>query len=138
MAQKAREIEEIDVLAKKAKELKEKRLEQFRELRLFERCKLIALELGLTYPKSHGAWHIFKDSEMEIGYDDFAPNLYVLWRDRKVLHVHLGDLTLFKPGAWLDRVIELSNPLLEKAEYEEINKRKRFYLEEIEKWTEVG
>jgi len=137
MTQVIKRQEELDLLAKKARELKEKRIEQYKRLNLFQRCKLICLKLGVCYPKKHGAWWVFKDSVLEIGYDDFAPNIYVLYKDKKVLEVHLGQLTLFRVGKWLDRVLEISNPLLKQEEQEEYLQRQRELLEEIDRWGEI-
>ena len=74
---------------------------------------------------------------MRFGYDDFAPNIYVLYKDKKVLEVHLGQLTLFRVGKWLDRVLEISNPLLKQEEQEEYLQRQRELLEEIDRWGEI-
>jgi len=129
----------VKILKATEERLREERRKQYEELRLFNRCSLIARKLGKPHPKKHGAWWIYEDHEIIISYDDYAPNLEVIDRRRqlKVLDVHLGDLKLFRPGKWLRRVLSISNKLLGELEKEERARRIRELEEEIKKWEAI-
>jgi len=119
------------------KKLEEERKRQYYELKLFDRCSLIAWELGAIMPKKHGNYHVFKDDSLEIIYDDYAPNLEVFYKDQKVLFVHLGSLELFRPGKWLQKILELAKPLEEQKELDRYLREKGELLREMQKWEEV-
>jgi len=137
MSKNASIMEDAEKLRREVEELKAKRIEEYKRLNLYSRCRLIARRMGTPHLKSHGAWWIFQDSEMEIGWDDWAPNLYVKWRDKVVLKVHLRNLDLFRPGKWLERVMELSERLIEEERLEEELRKLGELRRELEKWREV-
>ena len=121
----------MPILAKKDK------IEEYKNFRLFDRCRIIALKIGKQFPKSHGAWWIYKDDEITIAYDDYAPNIYVDYRGTRVLTVHLGDLECFKPGKWLHKVEKLSEPLFMEEREKELEDRRGELFNELYKWQEV-
>ena len=127
----------IESLEKEKNHLKMKRIKEYQSLRLFDRCRIIALKLGKAYAKSHGAWWIYKDDEITIAYDDYAPNIYVDYCGTRVLTVHLRDLECFKPGKWLCKVIKLSERLLIEEKEKELEDRRGELFNELYKWQEV-
>jgi len=128
----------LDLLEEKLSRIKAERMEQYENLRLYSRCKTIAVNLGKKIPKKHGNWHLYRDEELEIWYDDYAPNLEVNYKGQRVLYVHLGDLVTFRPGKWLKKVIAKSEPLLKNEEEEAIRAKISQLEEELRKWEVIN
>ena len=128
----------LDLLEEKLSRIKAERMEQYESLRLYSRCKAIAVNLGKTIPKKHGDWHLYRDEELEIWYDDYGPNIDVYYKGQRVLCFHLGDLVAFRPGEWLKKVIDLSEPLLKDEEEEAVRAKISQLEEELKKWEPVG
>lgn len=102
--------------------------------------------LGDVHPKKHGAWHRFnhttkKGDTIYISWDDYAPNMHVLWKGRseenaaKVFNVHNGNLDSYIPGPWEHVLLGLYRdrvaPLIAEEKVEGVTSAER---EAMEKW----
>ena len=134
----------IRELEARLKEIIRERLKEAKELRLDEKARLVAMELGTQFPKSHGSWWVFppvetfpprvSDYEFLIAYDDYGGNLEVLYRGKKVLDVHLGDIVLYVPGPWIRELVNHYEAAKLKRAKRELELRLRALEEEAAKW----
>jgi len=95
------------------------------------------MQQGRRLPKTHGNWWIYEGSGMRVELDDFSPNLHVYWQSQLVLDVHLGDLLIFKPGPWMQPLLDLTDSLLQEELKKMKEEEKRQVEAELERWTDV-
>jgi hypothetical protein len=115
-----------------ARELVEKRKDQGREL--FNPAKFLALKKGKRYPKKHGAVMVYTDSVLEVRYDTYAPNLSVSVNGQRVLVFHLGSITRFIHGPWVEHLTTLAEPILEAEKQRKIEEAKKREAEYLAQW----
>jgi hypothetical protein len=109
--------------------------------RIYVKASEIAHRLGRASPKKHGCLWFYEDGELFIGWDDFAPNLWIRWNGLQVFDVHLGDVTCYRPDVegWIQRVEELySSRVLPLLEAEREREELRRIHELAEKWGIVA
>lgn len=136
--------ETIEELERRLAELKKQRIREAKELGIAEKARLVAVELGAEFPKSHGSWWVFppiqefpprvSDHEFLIAYDDYGNNLEVFYGGRKVLDVHLGDITLYVPGPWIRELINHYEAAKIKRARRELGFKIRALEEEAARW----
>ena len=121
----------LDAAAIKA--LIAQRIEDARNRLIYSKASDIARYLGKQVPKRHGSNWVFCNGYLSIWFDDYGPNLSVLWRKQTVFSVHLGDITAYRPdvddGEWIKRIDCLYRtgvvPVLEKQRRAEEERRAR-------------
>lgn len=107
----------------------EERISQLREeaRSLLSSLSIVALKLGIKYPKKHGSNFVYDREGIIIIVDTYASNLSVSYKGDRVLTLHLGTITGFVKGPWVETVQELAVPLMaaKKAEKEAKIRRER-------------
>jgi hypothetical protein len=130
------EIGKVDIekLREEIERIKRQRIEEAKKLRLAEKCTTIARVLGKSAYKGHGYLHTYQDAGITIVYDDYGENVDVYVNGRKVLDVHRGEVELYVPGLWVQRVEELYRSAAEVEERRRIEEELARILEEANKW----
>ena len=93
---------------------------------IYSKASLVACELGVREPKSHGSWHYYpvnphrgtygfdaKTVRLEIAYDDYGGNMTIHWGEVQVFGATLGQITRYRPDIkqWKEKLEELSQQL---------------------------
>lgn len=71
----------------------------------------------LISPKKHGAWHYYETDKIVVARDTWAANSSVSVKSLgRVYSCHLGYVENFNPGAWVDYLLALAVPFIEREE----------------------
>lgn len=144
-------VVDLEVLKKLVAEEKAKRIREAAEKRLSSKAMLVAEELGEKIYKTHGNWHVYpreaivknnwyttwdtSRADLVIIYDDYGANIDVWYKGRKVLDVHMGDITLYIPGEWEKQLEQLYEKARKKREEREREEELRKLIEEAKRWN---
>ena len=106
---------------------------------LFYPAKMIALTLGTKHPKKHGSIMIYRygigTEAFTINYDTYAPNLSIYdEQSNSVLNFHLGKITRFISGPWVEILKTIAKPVLRKIEREKVVKKREEEQKRLEAW----
>ena len=106
---------------------------------LFYPAKMAALHLGRRHPKKHGAVMIFsagiEQEYFKVHYDTYAPNLSVYDRDgNTVLCFHLGRITKYIPGPWVDCLKVFADNAIEYEEKQKEEAKRERERKRLEDW----
>lgn len=75
-------------------------IKQADEKKIFLKAQLVALEMGTSQNMRHGTHYRFSDPPFSLWYDAYGSNLNILWEEKTVFSVQLGDkMWSYKPSA---------------------------------------
>jgi len=137
MADKVPSWEEIKALSERLSKLKAERERQYEKMKLFGKCVAIAEELGEGYRGKYGTFWKYRGADLTIEFDDYGRNLWVTWNGQSVLKVHLGDLELFRPGSWIQKIDQLARIANQIADERERVRKFKELIDEMKKWEEM-
>jgi len=138
---------DVEGVRRRLEEVKARRIEEAERLGIYGMAVLVATELGSRFGKVHGSYYVFpplskeefmqdkeRSAPLGIVYDDYGPNLEVWSRGRKVFAVHLGDITLYVPGSWVNDLVNLHKTAKAEAVRRRVKAEIEAIKEEARKW----
>ena len=90
-------------------EIRTQRRKEAENKKIYPKAVEIARRLGKTNPKNHGAYHDYDDETLHISWDDYGPNLEILWGNRTVYYYQINEPRVYRPdiGDWEKRLDEI-------------------------------
>jgi len=125
-------IEKIQERYAELLKLREQRIEEAKNKKLYAKLIAVATVLGKREHGEYNRWtYIDTSVGIKVTYNNYVPGGHIIWKNKEVFTVHLNDILRYNPGKWEDELERLYS-VADKVYQQEKIKRKLKEIEDLE------